>query len=158
MTLSRGARQLLLHGLALVMAGLLWGLIVPHTPFPRLALSAHIQFEGSGLLFIVTGMLLLLVPHHAGTKTLLALLGAAWLTWLMALSEVGNAWWGTLEMLPIAGKAAGATGGTAWQEAVVKGAHIAAGLALIIAWAMLLAGFARNPAPAPASERTELLR
>jgi hydroxylaminobenzene mutase len=158
MTPSRGARQLLLHGLALVMAGLLWGLIVPHTPFPRLALGAHIQFESSGLLFIVTGMLLLHVPHRAGTKTLIAMLCAAWLTWLMAFSEVANAWWGTLEMLPIAAKAAGAAGGTPWQESIVKGTHIAAGLALIVAWAMLIAGFAIAPAPAPARDTAESSR
>lgn len=32
------SRQILIHGLMLVMAGLLWGFVVPHTPYLRLAL------------------------------------------------------------------------------------------------------------------------
>jgi (hydroxyamino)benzene mutase len=31
------------HGMALMVVGLIWGFFVPETPFPRLALAAHIQ-------------------------------------------------------------------------------------------------------------------
>jgi len=71
---------------------------------------------------------------------------AAWLTWLMALSEVANSWWGTNQLLPIAAGQAGATGGAAWQETVIKMTHISSGLALIVAWAILIAGFVVNSA------------
>jgi hydroxylaminobenzene mutase len=144
MKVTSGGRQILIHGLTFIFVGLVWGLVVPHTPYPRLALGAHIQFEGSGVLFMVVALLLLKLPHRVGTKSIWVLLLAVWLTWAMAFSEVANAWWGTIQMLPIAGHEAGALGGTAWQEAVVKIAHIAAGLGLIVAWGLLLIGFVRS--------------
>jgi hypothetical protein len=64
----------------------------------------------------------------------------------MALSEAANAWWGTTQMLPIAASQAGATGGAAWHELVVKLTHIGAGLGLVAAWALLVAGFLKKPA------------
>jgi len=87
------SRQILIHGLMFVMVGLLWGFFVPHTPHPRLALGAHIQFVNSGLLFIVTATILLKLPHNVGPKSAGVMLLAAWLTWSMALSEAANAWW-----------------------------------------------------------------
>jgi hypothetical protein len=122
----------------LVLAGLVWGLAVPFAAYPRLALGAHIQFETSGLLFIVLGVLLLKLPHSVGTKSVWVMLVSVWGTWLMALSEVANAWWGTNQMLPIAATQAGATGGEPWQELVVKLTHIAAALALILSWTLSL--------------------
>jgi hydroxylaminobenzene mutase len=144
MTMATGSRQILIHGMTFFLVGLIWGLVVPHTPFPRLALGAHIQFEGSGLLYIAIAVLLLTLPHRVGRKSICVILLSAWLTWLMALSEVGNAWWGTSQMLPIAAHQAGATGGAAWQELAVKLAHIAAGLGLIVAWVLLMIGFIRR--------------
>lgn len=137
-------RQILIHGLLLVMVGLLWGFAVPLTPYPRLALGAHIQFVTNGLLILVMAILLLKLPHHVGPKAGLVMLLAAWLTWPMALSEAANAWWGTNQMLPIAASQAAATGGVAWQELVVKLTHLAAGLALTIAWGLLVIGFLRS--------------
>jgi hypothetical protein len=130
----------------LVMAGLLWGFVVPHTPYPRLALGAHIQWVSNGLLLAVMAVLLTLLPHRVGPKSLRVMVLACWLTWAMGLSEVANAWWGTTQMLPIAAGQAGATGGLAWQEAVVKLAHIAAGLGLVAAWALLVIGFLKHKA------------
>jgi len=105
------SHQILIHGLLLVMVGLLWGFVVPHTPHPRLALGAHVQFVTNGLLLTVTAALLLKLPHSVGPKSTAVMLLAAWLTWLMALSEAANAWWGTTQMLPIAAGQASATGG-----------------------------------------------
>lgn len=137
MSIQNGGRQILIHGMALVLVGLVWGLVVPHTPHPRLALGAHIQFVTNGMLFIVLAVLLLKLPHRVGPKSVWVMILAAWLTWLMALSEVANAWWGTTQMLPIAASQAGATGGQVWQELFVKLTHIAAGLGLIVAWGYL---------------------
>src|SRR5258708_33226486 len=128
-----------------VLVGLLWGLVVPHTPYPRLALGAHIQFENSGLMFIVIAILLLKLPHGLGRKSVLVILLSVWLTWAMALSEVANAWWGTIQMLPIVAHQGGATGGTPGQELVVKLAHILAGLTLIVVWTVLIIGFVKSP-------------
>ena len=69
---------------------------------------------------------------------------ATWLTWAMAISEVANSWWGTSRTLPIAASQAGVSGGTPWQELVVTLAHMAAGLGLFIAWALLVVGFLRS--------------
>jgi len=144
MSIHSSSRQILIHGLMLVLAGLVWGLVVPNTPYPRLALGAHIQFETNGLLFIVLATLLLALPHRVGRLSVRVMLLAAWLTWAMALSEVANAWWGTKEMLPIAAAQAGATGGAPWQELVVKLTHIGAGLSLMVAWLLLVVGFVKR--------------
>jgi len=139
-------RHILIHGLLLVMVGLLWGFVVPHTPFPRLALGAHIQFVTNGLLIVVMGVMLLKISHNVGLRSAKVMLLAAWLTWPMALSEAANSWWGTIQMLPIAANQAGATGGETWQELVVKLTHIAAGVGLVFAWGLLVVGFLKKPA------------
>ncbi len=144
MSVHSGSRQLLIHGLMLVLVGLVWGLVVPNTPYPRLALGAHIQFVTNGMLFIALATLLLAVPHRVGRTSVRVMLLAVWLTWAMALSEVANAWWGTTQMLPLAAAQAGASGGAAWQELIVKLAHIGAGLGLIVAWSLLVVGFVKR--------------
>jgi hydroxylaminobenzene mutase len=144
MTGASGSKQILIHGLVFILVGLVWGLVVPHTPYPRLALTAHIQFEDSGILFIVLGVLLLTLPHRVGSKSVWVMLLAVWLNWLVVLSEVANAWWGTNQILPIAAQQAGASGGLAWQELILKLTHIIGGLALIVAWILLLIGFIKR--------------
>jgi hypothetical protein len=146
MTIQGGSRQVLIHGMALVLVGLVWGLVVPGTPHPRLALGAHVQFVTNGMLLMVLATALLALPHGVGIRSVWVMVVAAWLTWAMALSEVANAWWGTTQMLPIAAAQAGATGGASWQESLVALAHIAAGLGLILAWLLLLVGFLRPAA------------
>lgn len=144
MSIQSGGRQLAIHGLALVLAGLLVGFIPPSTPYPRLALGAHIQFVTHGMLFMVLAMVVLVVPHKAGPRTLGVMVASAWLTWCMSVSAVANAWWGTHQLLPIAAKQAGASGGVPWQEVVVKLGHMPAALGLILSVTLLLIGVARH--------------
>jgi len=139
------SRKILVHGLLLVMVGLLWGFVVPHAPYPRLALGAHIQFVTNGLLIVVMAVLLLKLPHNVGPKSTAIMLLAAWLIWAMALSEAANAWWGTTQMLTISADQAKAKGGSGWQELVVKLTHIAAGVSLVAAWLALVIGFLKKP-------------
>jgi len=141
MSVRAGSRRILLHGLVFVLVGLAWGLVVPATPHPRLALGAHIQFVTNGMLFIVMATALLALPHGVGARSIRVMLAAVWLTWGMALSEAANSWWGASQTLPIAARQAGAAGGQPWQELVVTLAHMAAAVALIAAWSLLLAGF-----------------
>ena len=145
MDTTSGGRQILVHGIALVLTGLVFGLAIPHTPYPRLALGAHTQFATNGMLLILIALALLTVQNRVGRRSMAVLVIAAWLIWPMALSEAANAWWGTTQMLPISAAQAGATGGTPWQEAVVKLTHIIAGLGLIVACTLLLVGFLRRP-------------
>jgi len=152
MGVQRGGRQILIHGMALVLVGLLWGLVVPMAPYPRLALGAHIQFETNGILFIVLGLLLLKLPHRVGRKSVWVMLLSAWGAWCMALSEAANAWWGTTQMLPIAASQAGAKGAGPWQELVMKLTHMPAALALILSWTLLIVGFVKSPPNTPSSD------
>ena len=144
MSVHSGSRQILIHGMVLVLFGFVWGLVVPNTPHPRLALGAHIQFVTNGMLFIVLATLLLALPHNVGRKSVWVMVLSVWLTWTMALSEAANAWWGTMQMLPIAASQAGTTGGEPWQELVVKLTHVGAGLGLITAWSLLIVGFVKH--------------
>lgn len=150
MSVHGGGRQILIHGLVLVLVGLVWGFAVSQTPYPRLALGAHIQFVTNGILFVVLAVLLLALPHGVGPKSIWMMVLSAWLTWLMALSEVANAWWGTTQTLPIAAAQAAATGGEPWQELVVTLTHVAAGVGLMVAWSLLVLGFL-NPRVDPGS-------
>ena len=145
MSVHGGSRQILIHGMVLVLVGLVWGLAVPGTPHPRLALGAHIQLVTNGMLLVVLATAMLTLPHSVvGLKSVRVMVVAAWSTWAMAMSEVANAGWGTAQMLPIAASQAGATGGEPWQELVVALTHIAAGLGLIVAWALLVVGFLKH--------------
>jgi hydroxylaminobenzene mutase len=144
MTIRTGGKQILTHGLALILAGLVWGFAPPLTPYPRLAVGAHIQFETNGLLFVVLGILLLKLPHRVGGRTVWVMVVSAWLTWLMALSEAANAWWGANQMLPVAARQAGAAGAAPWQELIVKLCHIPAALGLILSLVLLIIGVVRH--------------
>jgi hydroxylaminobenzene mutase len=144
MTAQTGGKQVLIHGLALILAGLVWGFAPPLTTYPRLAVGAHIQFETNGLLFVVLGILLLKLPHHVGGKAVSVMVISAWLTWLMVLSEVANAWWGANQMLPVAAGQARATGAAPWQELVVKLCHVPAALGLILSLILLIIGFVKH--------------
>jgi len=146
MSLHRISRQILIHGMTLVLVGLVWGLAVPKTPYPRIALGAHIQFVENGLMFVVLAILLLKLPHSVGRGSALVMLLAVWLTWSMGLSEAANAWWGTAQTLPIVAHQAGAAGGESWQELAVKLTHMSAALVLIVGWVLLLVGFLKTPA------------
>ncbi|MFM7051066.1 MAG: hypothetical protein ACKOYN_02900 [Planctomycetota bacterium] len=138
-----GGRRILMHGMLLVLVGLVWGLAVPAAPYPRLALGAHIQLVTNGMLLMVLATALLALPNRVGPKSVWVMQLAAFLTWGMALSEVANSWWGTRGMLPIAAGEAGAAGGASWQELIVTLAHLGAGFGLIAAWLLLVAGFLR---------------
>ncbi len=138
------SRSNLRQGAALMMVGLLWGMVVPATPYPRLALGAHIQLTGSGVMFLVAGLVISHLGLGAGTLSGGILTAGPWFAWFMALSEMANAWWGTRNMLPIAAQQAGATGAAAWQEHAVSAAHMVAAIVLIAYWGTILVGLFRN--------------
>lgn len=144
MNIQSGGKQILIHGLALILAGLVWGIFVPLTPYPRLALSAHLQFETNGMLLVLMGILLLKLPHSVGRKSVWVMVVSAWLIWLMALSEVANAWWGANQILPLAAKQAGAAGAAPWQELVVNLCHASAAMGGVLAVVLLIVGFVKH--------------
>jgi (hydroxyamino)benzene mutase len=135
---------ILISGSAMILVGLVGGILVPMAPFPRLALGAHIQFVTNGMLFVIQALVLRSFRPRFGNAAAWIAVVAAFFTWLMALSEAMNSCWGTLQTLPIAGHEAGAQGGTALQEILVKIPHGLAAIALIMSWALLISGLFRR--------------
>jgi len=149
--------SLLRHGSGLIGFGLLFGFVVPLTPYPRLGLTAHIQFAVEGTMVVAAGLLLNAKPFQrpadvkgvTPSENRVVDLLAPWQRrvvhwgmigiWVTLLSEAANAWWGTQWVLPIAHDAAGLLGdGPAkiWMERVVAAAHYP--------FAMLLATVVRS--------------
>lgn len=124
---------------------LIWGMVVPATPFPRLALTAHIQLTANGIMFLVAVLVILRLPIVKSGVSAKIIVAGPWLTWPVMLTEMVNAWWGARKMLPIAAGQAGAVGAQPWQETSVTVAHLIGALVLIVYWGVILAGLFRSP-------------
>jgi len=116
-------------------------MIVQDTPYPRLALTAHIQFMAVGAMVLLAGILL-----H---QTSLIEIGAVqsrivyWgLTgcWVVIGFECVNVFWGTKAILPLAVSLAGAEGAATWQEQIMTAAQILPSTEVIIAIGVLMYG------------------
>ena len=110
---QRVSRSNLCQGAVYMMVGLIWGMAVPATSFPRLALGAHLQLTAHGAMFLVAGLVISHLGLGAGRLPGRILIAGPWLTWPVMLTEMANAWWGTRNMLPIAAQRAGAPGAAA---------------------------------------------
>ncbi|KIM20395.1 hypothetical protein M408DRAFT_332907 [Serendipita vermifera MAFF 305830] len=118
--------------------GLLWGTHVVSTPFPRLALTAHIQAMGNGTMLTALGLVLrqtdLLSLNPIQSAIVYYGLNA---TWAPTISEALNSYWGAKQVLPISAQQAGATGAAAWQEHIVTAAHLIPVLFIVPPFAVL---------------------
>jgi hypothetical protein len=99
---STTAHSLIRSGLSLQLAGLLWGLAVQATPYPRLALTAHIQLMAEGAMVLLAGLVLLQtsVVQIGMLQCQLVYWGFAGV-WVSMVAECVNAFWGTNHILPI---------------------------------------------------------
>lgn len=147
-TSERVSRSNLRQGAIYMMVGLLWGMAVPETPFPRLALGAHLQLTGHSVMFLVAGLVILRLGLGQGRASRVILLAGPWLTWPLMLSAMANAWWGAHNIVPLAAQAAGARGAAPWQEAVVSGAALLGALVMLLYWGTILSGLFGRPAAA----------
>jgi hydroxylaminobenzene mutase len=143
--LTYASRSNLRQGAVYMLVGLIWGMVVPATPFPRLALTAHIQLTANGIMFLVAGLVILRLPIAKSGVSAKILVAGPWLTWPVMLTEMVNAWWGARKMLPIVAVQAGAVGAQPWQETSVTVAHLIGALVLIVYWGVILAGLFRSP-------------
>jgi hydroxylaminobenzene mutase len=143
--LSQVSRSNLRQGAVYVMVGLVWGMVIPATPFPRLALTAHIQLTSNGIMYLVGGLVISHLSLAANGMASRILVAAPWMTWLVMLSEMTNGWWGARNMLPIAAAQAGASGAADWQEGIVTAAHLLGAVVLIAYWGVILVGLFRKP-------------
>jgi hydroxylaminobenzene mutase len=141
--LSPVSRLNLRQGAVYVLVGLVWGMVIPASPFPRLALGAHIQLTAHGVMFLVAGLVMLHLPFGEGGVSSKILAAGPWLTWPVMLTEMANGWWGARKTLPIAAGQAGAVGAEPWQETVVTVAHLIGAVVLIAYWVVIVAGLFR---------------
>ena len=144
MTESRQPTYLAANGAVLILTGLLVGLAVPAAPFPRLMLTAHIQFVVNGMLSVFAGLVLRTGLSVVGPRAATFVVWAHVAAWLVCVSEIGAAFWGANQALPIAAGQAGAPGAKGWQEAVVIASHVLPSLMFIPAWALLVRGVFRS--------------
>ncbi|KAK9372334.1 uncharacterized protein V1513DRAFT_452609 [Lipomyces chichibuensis] len=137
--------SLIRSGVSLQLFGLLWGLIVQRTPFPRLALTVHIQSMVEGAMILGAG-LLLRQPNNlklSAVESRMVWWGMA-SVWVVILAECTNAFWGTNQILPIAAAAAGAKGAVPWQEQIMTVAHVLPSVCLIGSFAVLVRAIFRG--------------
>ena len=142
---QRVSRSNLRQGAVYMMVGLIWGMAVPATSFPRLALGAHVQLTAHGAMFLVAGLVIWHLGLGTGSLPARILIAGPWLTWPVMLTEMANSWWGTRNTLPIAAQQAGATGATAWQEGIVTAAHVIGAVVLLVYWGTILFGLYAKP-------------
>lgn len=140
---GRRSYYLACNGALLILAGLLCGLVIPAADYPRLMLTAHIQFLVNGMISLFAGMMLktslAVVGRWGGTVVVVAHVSA----WAVCLSEIAAAFWGANKTLPIAAGQAGATGAAPWQETLVLACHAIPALLLIVAWGVLVWGVSK---------------
>jgi hydroxylaminobenzene mutase len=156
----RSSSYLAGNGALLILVGLLVGLAIPAAPYPRLMLTAHIQFLVNGMISVFAGLLLMTsLSVVRGWSARLIVWGHVSL-WAVCFSEVGAAVWGAKQTLPIAAAQGGAPGAESWQELLVQVCHVVPALLLIAAWILLVLGVYRNlrgrdanPAGLPLSSR-----
>jgi (hydroxyamino)benzene mutase len=137
---SKQSYYLTANGSMLILTGLLCGLTVFGAPYPRLMLTAHIQFLVNGMMSVFAGLLLRTSLSSVGKRSGAVIVFGHFLLWAVCLSEVAGAIWGTKNALPIAAAQAAAAGGAPWQESVVVACHVIPSLALIVAWMLLVWG------------------
>jgi hypothetical protein len=63
--LSRASLSNLRQGAVYMLVGLVWGMVVPAAPYPRLALTAHVQLTANGVMFLVAGLVIAHLPTAA---------------------------------------------------------------------------------------------
>ncbi len=143
--LSHVSRSNLRQGAVYMLVGLVWGMVIPASPFPRLALGAHLQLTTHGVMFLVAGLVILHLPFARGGVSAKILIAGPWLTWGVMLTEMANGWWGARKTLPIAAGQAGAVGAEPWQETIVTVAHLIGAVVLIVYWGVIVAGLFRKP-------------
>lgn len=133
------ARGLMAHGMALLLAGLLTGLVLQLLTNPRMGLAAHLEGVLNGIFLLALGAAwpqARLSPRGTRVAYRTALAGT-WGNWAVTLLAAGL---GTRALTPLAGAGFGAA---RWQESLVAAGFVAVAGALVTAAIVLLHGFRR---------------
>jgi hypothetical protein len=94
--------SLLQSGAILLATGFAWGIFIPHTRYPRIALSTHVNMIQHGLLSIAAGYILRdkdLVTMSEWQFWTVAI--AHYYLWAINIVSAMNTWWGTNKALVI---------------------------------------------------------
>ena len=134
------ARRLFWHGMALVLAGLLMGMVVQSVANPRLGLSAHTGTIMNGILVVAMGAFWGRLRLGERTET-----GAYWLvvagSWMSSMALFLAGVFGTSATTPLHGAG---HAGTAWQEALVGAGLVVGGVAILAGCTLALWGLRRS--------------
>jgi len=138
------ARYLTMNGALMMLAGLLCGLTVGAAPYPRLMLTAHIQFLVNGMVSVFAGLMLKTALSIVSGRSATLIIWGHISAWAVCFSEVAAAFWGANKTLPMAAAQAGASGAAPWQESLVLACHMVPAFLLIASWALLVRGVFRS--------------
>ena len=137
---ERHAHGLFLHGMVLVVAGLLMGMVVQAVANPRMGLSAHVGAIMNGTLLLGMGAFWPSLALAPSVETL------GW--WLMIAGSYlssGSVFlagaFGTSESTPLHGAG---HAGAAWQEALVTAGLVVGAVAVLAGCGIALWGLARR--------------
>jgi hydroxylaminobenzene mutase len=136
------ARRLAVLGVALLLAGMVTGLLIALMPNPRLGLSAHLAGAMGGIMLIA---LAAIWPRVA-----LGRRGQAWAFGLLSFGNVANwatvlvaaSWGAGATSMPLAGKG---MAGAPWQENLIAAALLALSVAVLAGLALTLRGLLAQP-------------
>jgi hypothetical protein len=103
---SKTALGLVRSGVALQLAGLLWGIVVHLTRYPGLGLTAHIQFMAEGAMVLLVGILLCQssIIDISALECQIVFWGFAGV-WVVMAANCANAYWGAKNIMPIVSSA-----------------------------------------------------
>ena len=138
------SHYLVVNGTLLMLTGLVCGLVIAPAPYPRLMLTAHVQFLVNGMMSVFAALLLTTGLSVVSTRGGMVIVWGHVSTWAVCISEVAAAFWGATKALRIAGAQAGASGAAPWQESLVLACHVVPALFLIAAWILIVVGVFKN--------------
>jgi hydroxylaminobenzene mutase len=134
-------RRILWHGMALFLLGLLTGLAERQFVNPRMGLAAHLEGVMNGTFLLVLGAIWheLRLPRRLERFSFRGMLYGGYANWVVTTLAAA---WGTVGMTPIASTVPGAP---RWQEVLVTGGFVSAGIAMLASSCLILYGLRGRP-------------
>ena len=140
MDATERANRLFFHGMALVVAGLVMGVVIQSVANPRMGLSAHTGTLLNGVLVIAMGAFwprLTLAPRQETVAYWLVVDGS----YVSAVALFLAAVFGTSATTPLHGAG---HAGKPWQEALVGAGLVVGGVAVLVGCGLALWGLRRR--------------
>ena len=121
MSQSAIALGLLKSGSLLLTVAFSWGIVIPATPFPRIALSNHLNMIQHGVLSIAAGLILYQKGLVELSEWQVLLVGFShFYLWPLNVVSICNAWWGTNKTLHLVLHLKFGTHQNSWPKRLVR--------------------------------------